>query len=281
MQKLFVAPLAVVLAVAVAVPFVSAQDQDREAVIRLGEGHPRTGDVAVQRQHQQTNVRMGEMLLQAQEESASKTIEFLAVRENLVQKFKVTYGECKNATTMVNPGTGEKETFEEAKDFSGKSYIVERVEDGETKVTNADGSEADEYEAALVREDTDGFLSSDHPFAELQGRDLRIGQIFDLPAALRRRFEEGGADIKKGVMKFTSIRVIDGERCAVFSLEIQFEQELPVGTMKSTQSGEAVLAIADSRPVKMSLGGPFELPEQGITGDLKVTATTQFRAAPR
>lgn len=280
MKKMFALTVGAFAALLAAAPLAIAQDGDRQTVRIDGTARPNTGDVRKDTQRQSVEVYMGETLLKQETTTASKTAEVLAAEDGKITKAKITYHEVKTSGTAMGPQGPQKTDV--VQPFSGKTYIIERTEDGETKVTYENGDEVPFEEMVGVLEDNDNLGDEDNPLADLIGRDLTVGSEIDFPEAMLESFtENGGVTIDNAKLTVVGYCEVDGVKCVKFGIKIDMNSQTPAGPMKVNFTGELIVQAATCWPVKMAMAGPLAMDAQGmkITGKMDIGNSAKYARA--
>jgi hypothetical protein len=190
--------------------------------------------------------------------------------------------------TMPDGETGTERTESPAAGTTFK--IVQSGDDEEPVVTLEDGSSPSDEQIEAVREEWNGLpkSSSSGVEARLDGKTLSIGEIVESDAAAIAElleFDDDDLQVKEGRLVFASIRDVDGERCAVFAVELKVVGADEEVLLTMDMAGEVVLSIAGLRPHAMVLTGPLtvsaesEEEQMSLSGGGSMSASILYKWA--
>ena len=211
---------------------------------------------------------------QAEDRSAEKTIDVLAVDAHGPTKLRVTYSALQFLQKQMreegaDPALLDAESMHDVHPLEGRTFVL--VADG-ASFRVLDGAEMPVSEglAQLVCDEESvqhgAWLPAGRRLEnELAGRTITLGASIDVLPETARAFVDGRSDLDHVSMRIVPrvARQVSGLRCAVFDarLEVEGKGGAESPAMQVTLSGEVYIDLASGRFVGAELAGKLTLGE--------------------
>lgn len=199
------------------------------------------------------------------------TVEYLAVEGETVKKARISYADKKSVD--VDDGKSD----EKVSPVANKSYLVEEDDDGdEVEVKTADGKDAPEAEAEIVRDDADFIGKPDEFRSAFPKRALKVGQsVPELIKAVQDLVTDGAKlDDDAEAPKISNVTVTlaeDRGEVAVFATTMTMDNSDEKMSTVMKLAGTLEVRKADTQLLLVDLKGPVTLTSQAQ--DVKVSGT--------
>ncbi|MBK8254169.1 MAG: hypothetical protein IPK82_16070 [Polyangiaceae bacterium] len=210
--------------------------------------------------------------------TTERTVEVMAVSNDVVTKIKVTYKSYEKAKKKDGKPEPSKVNL------TGKTYILE-AKDGAVTVSTQGGAAAPEEEAKAVKKDFKNFGKGDSMSKALPDKPIRVGDRVDsIAQAFSDRFSEDDsgkekATVEKAVVTFSAVKDTPGGKVGVFDYSFDLAIDNGLMIIRMPIKGQAELRMEDAMPTAVNMKSPINVSSQGgsITGsgDANMSLTRQ------
>ena len=197
----------------------------------------------------------------------------VAVRDSASTQMKTVYDAFEEQNE--NPMEEQGEKFAPA---IGREYLIDRRDT--VTATATDGRALPDTEMSYLRDQYSRITFDEGFSAFVRGRSFRTGVKTVINKELASTVFEAIRD-EKGVKEFSvtlrETRVTGGIACGVFDIILRVQTDMGPLAVDMDITGEAVMRIADSRPVSFLLKGPMQM--AASESAFAVSGSGEFRAS--